>query len=56
MRGSLTFTTLASAALASVWPLPASYESGEGVLFIDANVKIQYNGGGSVNSHGIIFY
>lgn len=49
MKGLLPLATCAVGALASVWPLPVSYEKGEGVLFIDQSVKIQYNGGGSVS-------
>lgn len=49
MKGLLTLASLGGA-LASVWPLPVSYEKGEGVLFIDSNVEILYNGGGSVSA------
>lgn len=51
MRGLLSLASLSASALASVWPLPVSYEMGDGVLFIDQGVKIQYNGGSSVSSH-----
>lgn len=51
MKVSLVVASLAASALASVWPLPASYEKGESVLWIDESVKIQYkDGGGSVST------
>ena len=28
----------------AVWPIPSSYESGDGVLWIDQSVNIKYNG------------
>ena len=49
MKGLLTLASLTASALASVWPLPVSYSKGNGVLFIDQSVKIQYNGGSSVS-------
>lgn len=53
MKSPLVFASLAASALASVWPLPVSYEKGDGVLLIDSSVKIQYNGGSSVGIHPI---
>lgn len=53
MKGLFVLASFGTSALASVWPLPVSYEQGEGVLFIDSSVKIQYNGGGSVSRHRI---
>jgi hexosaminidase len=48
MRSFIALLLFASSALA-IWPLPVSYSNGSDVLWIDQNVKISYNGGGSVS-------
>ncbi|THV50959.1 hypothetical protein BGAL_0129g00180 [Botrytis galanthina] len=55
MRSStFLISALVSSALA-IWPQPVSYTNGTGVLWLDKNVKVTYDGG-AVRSFPPIFY
>ena len=49
MLGLRLIPFLATGALA-IWPLPVSQSTGDGILWIDENVQIYYNGASTVST------
>ncbi|KAK4990921.1 Glucosamine-6-phosphate isomerase (Glucosamine-6-phosphate deaminase) (GNPDA) (GlcN6P deaminase) [Elasticomyces elasticus] len=53
MRIATFFLALYACCAAAIWPIPSSYTSGEAVLWIDAGVRITYNGANNYSGNGV---
>ena len=49
MRISLRLLPLCASLVFAIWPIPSSYNHGDGVLWIDESVKVSYNGSQQVH-------
>ncbi|KAK4991853.1 Glucosamine-6-phosphate isomerase (Glucosamine-6-phosphate deaminase) (GNPDA) (GlcN6P deaminase) [Elasticomyces elasticus] len=53
MRTTTFFLALYAYGVAAIWPIPSSYSSGDAVLWIDAGVRITYNGANNYSGNGV---